>query len=45
MTSTIIKELAFNFLLLFSIILSFLPYRPNNLQALILGVFELANGI
>jgi len=45
MTSIIIKELAFNFLLLFSIILLVLPYKPNNLQPLILGVFELANGI
>jgi hypothetical protein len=40
-TSTIAKELASNFLLLFSILLLTLPCTPNNLQALVLGVFEL----
>jgi hypothetical protein len=45
MASTIAKELAFNFLMLFSKKLSIFPYTPSNLQTLVLGVFEPIDGI
>jgi hypothetical protein len=44
MASTIVEELASNFLFPFLILLLALSCTPNNLQALVLGVSEPTNG-